>query len=187
MDDSIVRNAEHGFASFAAPRRELDAIPAYPDQPFGVNTDDVLDLSDVRNFLYLINPLQFETKAGFLNELAGTSYDALILDLEFEEAPLLAADVEQLKAKANGGTRLVLCYLSIGEAEDYRSYWDSSWSANPPEWLLEENPDWAGNYPVQYWHAEWQAIVFEMMDTVLAAGFDGVYLDRVDVYEMFED
>lgn len=187
MDDSIARNTERGFASFAAPRRELDGIPAYPDQLFGVNTNDILDLSDARNFLYLINPWQFETKGSFLTALSETNYDALILDLEFEDAPLLAADIELLKVKANGGTRLVLCYLSIGEAEDYRSYWDPAWSVNPPEWLLKENPDWEGNYPVQFWHPEWQAIVFEMMGAVLSSSFDGVYLDRVDVYEEFEN
>jgi cysteinyl-tRNA synthetase, unknown class len=187
MDDSYTRNAVHGFASFAAPRRELDVIPDYPVQPVGMNADDVIDLSDVKNFLYFINPWEFETKDSFLNALAETNYDALILDPEFDEEPILESDVKLLKVKANGGTRLVLCYLSIGEAEDYRSYWGPSWAANPPEWLLDENPDWPGNYPIQFWHSEWQAIVFEMLDDVLAAGFDGVYLDRVDVYEEFEN
>ena len=187
MDDSIARNAAHGFASFVAPSRMLDIIPDYPNPPSGVDTGDVRSLSDVGNFLYLINPWQFDTKASFLTALEGTSYDALILDLEFEDAPLSTADVEMLKVKAHGGTRLVLCYLSIGEAEDYRSYWNPTWSSNPPEWLLEENRDWPGNYPVQFWHSEWREIVFEMIDAVLAAGFDGVYLDRVDVYEDSED
>ncbi|MCK5828208.1 endo alpha-1,4 polygalactosaminidase, partial [Candidatus Bipolaricaulota bacterium] len=58
---------------------------------------------------------------------------------------------------------------------------------NPPEWLLDENPEWEGNYPVQYWHPQWRDIVFVMLDAVLEAGFDGVYLDRVDVYEEFEN
>jgi cysteinyl-tRNA synthetase len=187
MDDSYGQNATRGFVSFAAPRRELDVIPEYPAHPFEMNTDDVGDLSDVRNFLYLINPWRFETKADLLNALAATNYDALILDLEFDGTPLSAADVEMLKVKANGGTWLVLCYVSIGEAEDYRSYWNSEWTVNPPEWLLEENPDWPGNYPVQYWHPQWREIVFGMMDAVLAAGFDGVYLDRVDVYEEFKN
>lgn len=186
IDDSYVGNAAHGFASFAAPSRALDIIPDYPPTPFDMHAGDTRDLSDVGNFLYLINPGQFDTKASFLTALAETNYDALILDLEFEDAPLLAADIESLKLKANGGTRLVLCYLSIGEAEDYRSYWEPSWAANPPEWLLEENPKWPGNYPVQFWHSQWQAIVFEMVDDVLEVGFDGVYLDRVDVYEEFE-
>ncbi len=187
MDESYSNNAARGFVSFAAPSRELDAIPDDPAHPFKVHSGDVISLSDVRNFLYLINHRQFETKASFLDALAGTNYDALILDLQFDGSPLSAEDVGMLKVKANGGTRLLLCYVSIGEAEDYREYWDPGWSATPPDWLLEENPDWPGNYPVQYWHPEWQEIVFEMMDAVLAAGFDGVYLDRVDVYEEFKN
>ena len=186
MDDSYSGNAAHGFVSFAAPSRMLDIIPDYPAHPFEVHADDVISLADIRNFLYLINPWQFETKASFLDALAGTNYDALILDLEFDGAPLSAEDVGMLKVKANGGTRLVLSYVSIGEAEDYRGYWDPAWSAAPPQWLLEENPEWPGNYPVHYWHTEWREIVFRMMDAVLSAGFDGVYLDRVDVYEEFE-
>jgi cysteinyl-tRNA synthetase, unknown class len=187
VDASVALNAGHGFVSFAVPRRELDVIPDYPVQPVGMNANNVIELSDVKNFLYLINPWQFSSKTDFLTALAATNFDALILDLEFEDGPLTAADVEALKTKANGGKRLVLCYLSIGEAEDYRSYWSSTWSANPPEWLLDENPDWPGNYPVQFWHSEWQAIVLNMIDSVLAAGFDGIYLDRVDVYEEFEN
>lgn len=187
MEASYSSNAARGFVAFAAPSRELDMIPEYPAHPFNAHTGDVISLSDVRNFLYLINPWRFETKVGFLNALAATDYDALILDLEFEDAPLSTGDVEMLKVKANGGSRLILCYVSIGEAEDYRGYWDPDWAGNPPEWLLEENPDWPGNYPVQYWHPDWREIVFGMMDAVLAAGFDGVYLDRVDVYEELEN
>jgi len=186
IDDSAIRNAARGFASFAAPSRMLDVIPEYPTAPVNENAADVLTLADVGNFLYLINPERFEARTAFLDALEGTNYDALILDLEFDGHALSASDVALLKTKANGGRRLVLCYLSIGEAEDYRSYWRASWHTNPPEWLLAENPNWEGNYPVQYWHPQWRAIVFAMMNDVLAAGFDGVYLDRIDVYEEFE-
>ena len=187
MDESYSSNAARGFVSFAAPNRMLDAIPEYPIGPFNAHAGDVSSLSEVRNFLYLINPWQFESKSAFVDALAATNYDALIVDLEYEDDPLLSEDVDTLKVKANGGTRLVLCYVSIGEAEDYRGYWNPTWTTTPPEWLLEENPDWPGNYPVQYWHPDWREIVFEMMDAVMAAGFDGVYLDRVDVYEEFEN
>ncbi|TAN37800.1 MAG: hypothetical protein EPN23_04615 [Verrucomicrobia bacterium] len=42
-------------------------------------------------------------------------------------------------------------YLSIGEAGDYRGYWEKEWSAQPPTWLGAENPDWKGNFKVRYW------------------------------------
>ncbi len=39
-----------------------------------------------------------------------------------------SVEINQLKSKANGGTRLVISYISIGEAEEYRYYWNSNWN-----------------------------------------------------------
>ncbi len=48
------------------------------------------------------------------------------------------------------------------------------------------NPDWDGNYFVRYWQPEWQALMFgspeSYLDTIMAQGFDGVYLDRADAF-----
>ncbi|MCX7025064.1 MAG: endo alpha-1,4 polygalactosaminidase [Spirochaetes bacterium] len=86
------------------------------------------------------------------------------------------------------GGRKVLAYLSIGEAESYRSYFDPSWlGSDPPEWLGRENPDWEGNYKVLYWSADWQDIVFAYLDKLTEAGFDGVYLDIVDAFWHWSD
>jgi len=97
---------------------------------------------------------------------------------------------EQLKKKANGGKRLVICYMSIGEAEDYRYYWNADWVNNPPEWLDGENPDWPGNYKVKYWHTDWQNIIYgnnsSYLKKILDAGFDGVYLDIIEAFEYYE-
>jgi len=112
------------------------------------------------------------------------------MDLFHEGEPYTAAEIAGLRTKAGGGTRLVLCYVSIGEAEDYRYYWQPGWSPGNPSWLEEENPDWPGNYGVRYWDPAWQAVIFGGDDSylgrVLAAGFDGAYLDRIDAFEDFE-
>jgi len=74
----------------------------------------------------------------------------------------------------------------VGEAEDYRSYWKPAWRTSPPPWLGKENPDWPGNYPVRYWDPEWKKILLAKegpLARLIAAGFEGVYLDRVDVFE----
>ncbi len=84
--------------------------------------------------------------------------------------------------------------MSIGEAENYRWYWQRSWDANrngkpdagAPAWLGPSNPDWPGNYKVRYWDAGWQEIVYAYVDKVLDAGYDGVYLDIVDAYQYWE-
>jgi cysteinyl-tRNA synthetase len=39
---------------------------------------------------------------------------------------------------------IALAYMSIGEAEEYRFYWQPEWAYAPPAWLGPENPDWQG-------------------------------------------
>ncbi|MCD6493423.1 MAG: endo alpha-1,4 polygalactosaminidase [Archaeoglobaceae archaeon] len=80
-----------------------------------------------------------------------------------------------------------IAYISIGEAEDYRFYWKDEWFYNKPEWLGKENPEWEGNYAVKDWHEEWKRIVFQYLDKIIEQGFCGVYLDRVDAFESYNE
>ena len=189
MADSYRKNIASGYVSYAAPERNLSVVP--PGAPQNESNGIVTQLNQVQNFLYLINPEHYNNKQEFVNAIAETNYDLVIVDLFYEDAMLTNEDVEQLKMKANGGKRLVICYMSIGEAEDYRYYWNSNWNVSAPAWIAAENPDWPGNYKVNYWNTEWQDIIYRKSDSylnkVLASGFDGVYLDIIDAFEYFEE
>ncbi|MEZ5335403.1 MAG: endo alpha-1,4 polygalactosaminidase [Methanolobus sp.] len=191
VDTSYRRNSEENYISFAADSRDLDTIPDYPAEPFLVNSNNILDLGDARNFLYIINPEQFESKEEFLEALQQTDYDIILIDLFYDDETLTADDIASLKTKTNGGSRLVVAYMSIGEAEDYRYYWNDSWSIGSPEWIEAENPYWEGNYKVQYWDPEWQSVIYgdedAYLDMIQDSGFDGVYLDIIDAFEYFEE
>ena len=189
VDDAHNRCDTEGFLSFAAPSRELDLIPT--GAPPHENPFDILSLNDAKNFLYLINNEHFDNKNAFIEAVSNTNYDVIIMDLFFNDgATFTTAEVERLKQKANGGKRLVICYMSIGEAEKYRYYWHSSWKLHKPVWLTRENPSWPGNYKVRYWLPEWQDIICgpgdSYLNRILNAGFNGVYLDIVDAFEYFE-
>lgn len=191
MDQSYMLNNGAGYTGFAATQRELNVIPEYPVPINKENNTSVFGLSGVKNFLYLINPELYLKKSMFIYAVTSTNYDLLIVDLFFNEAnAFTAGEIEQLRAKANGGRRLVIAYLSIGEAEDYRWYWQSGWKPGNPAWLGSENPEWPGNFTVKYWRPEWQEIIYgnetSYLKKILDAGFDGIYLDRVDAYEYFE-
>jgi cysteinyl-tRNA synthetase len=155
-----------------------------------MNADNIDSLGDARNFLYILDPGGFNSRSDYLNAIADTNYDIIILDAFHDDEMLTAREVEQLQTKANGGHRLVIAYLSIGEAEDYRYYWQSGWHPGSPAWLAAENPDWEGNYKVRYWEQGWQDLILSGPDAYLnritAAGFDGVYLDLIDAFEYFE-
>ncbi len=93
--------------------------------------------------------------------------------------------VEMYKMKLYG--KILLSYLSIGEAENYRYYWNTAWDENPPDWLGEENSEWPGNYAVRYWYEDWQRLILGYLDRIIDEGFDGVYLDKVDEFEFWAD
>ena len=118
-------------------------------------------------------------------KLAACGRHWIVLDASFStDESWTAADLAAIRAIRAG--RKVIAYLSIGEAENYRAYWQSSWRTNAPAFLLGENPEWKGNYRVKYWQPAWQKIILAEVDRIMAAGFDGVYLDIVDGFETFE-
>lgn len=85
-----------------------------------------------------------------------------------------------LKKKANGGKRAVLAYISVGESEDYRA---DVKGKGKTSWATTKSTGWAGNRIVKYWDPEWKRIVKARVRKAMAAGYDGVYLDRIDAYE----
>jgi cysteinyl-tRNA synthetase, unknown class len=126
-------------------------------------------------------------------EIKLSPYDLVVIDYGFDRRNATAFPrevVDLMRTKPNGSKRLILAYFSIGEAENYRYYWQENWLKTRPEWLEPENPDWPGNYLVQYWHPEWQAILYgnpnAYLDRIIGAGFDGVYLDGADKFEQWK-
>lgn len=190
ITDSYAQNSSKGYFSFAADHRELDDIPAFPSPIYNADTNNINLLSDARNFLYLINPPSGFSKSDFINAVNNTDYDLIIMDLFLDDTPFNVSEIESMKHKKNGGKRLLICYMSIGEAEDYRYYWQTGWSSNKPSWLGDENPDWPGNYQVKYWEKEWQNIIYgndqSYIKRILDTHFDGVYLDIIDAFENYE-
>ena len=126
-----------------------------------------------------------KSKAEAVAKLTTCGRDWIVLDASYStDKPWTAVDLATIRAGKAG--RKVIAYLSVGEAEDYRAYWQSSWKTNPPAFLLAENPEWKGNFRVKYWNADWQKLILADVDKIMAAGFDGVYLDIVDGFETFE-
>jgi len=137
---------------------------------------------DVNDWLYQLQDI-------VLQAVGDSAYDLLVMDYSSDgtaSGEYTLAQITALKTSP-GGPKLVLAYLSIGEAEDYRYYWQSAWEPGNPDWLDAENLNWPGNYKVKYWYPEWQSIILDYLDRIMSAGFDGVYLDLVNAYEHYAD
>jgi cysteinyl-tRNA synthetase len=148
--------------------------------------------SNPASFAYILQADSFaKTKPAVFAKLKESGRDWIVLDATFAgDTPWERTDLDAIRSGKTG--RKVVAYLSIGEAEDYRSYWQSDWVSNgkrtatAPAWLGIENPEWKGNYQVKYWSADWQKLVIPAIDDAMARGFDGVYLDIVDGFQTYE-
>ncbi len=183
---------KYGFISFQGGR----SLSGIPDWIFNNNRKEVLKLDNAKNFLYLLDASKFKTRDNYLEAIKRTNYDLVVIDAFFWNKILSAKEVGDLKKKSSGKRRIVLSYLSIGEAEDYRYYWHSEWKRNPPAFLGKENSEWKGNFKVKYWMQEWKEIICGRNDgtgfgnsylkKIIDSGFDGVYLDILDAAFYFE-
>jgi cysteinyl-tRNA synthetase len=124
---------------------------------------------DVKNWRYQLAGIDPQA-------IASSSADLVVIDYAGSKGPFTRAEVEQMRRKPDGSRRLVLAYMSIGQAETYRWYWPQRSSS----WLGAKGKR---NYSVRFWLADWQKIIFEYTEKIVTAGFDGVYLDHVDEFE----
>jgi cysteinyl-tRNA synthetase len=228
---SIVRRALIGIvtlAIFAAGGALLlDASIDRGEEGASTSEEGRVRLANVTSWGYQLQHLD-------VAQVAAAPHDLIVVDETLAgsgHGRASSSDLAQLKRKPDGQRRVVLSYLSIGEAEDYRAYWRPSWVApaasstrtgglaeaatnaaaparvlprqgvaepdkplrHPttaaPAWLGPENAEWRGNYGVRYWHPDWKAMMFgspgAALDRLIVAGFDGVYLDRADVYNQW--
>ncbi|WP_166442779.1 MJ1477/TM1410 family putative glycoside hydrolase [Phragmitibacter flavus] len=149
-----------------------------------------------RSFAYVLQADQLnKNRAEATQQLATSDRDLIVMDQAYSSTANGDWTTEEIATIRSGKPdRRVVAYLSIGEAEDYRPYWQKHWDADKdgrpdptaPSFLNIENPDWKGNYRVRYWQPEWQKIILPIIDRIVAQGFDGIYLDIVDAYEFYE-
>jgi len=143
-------------------------------------------LENVRFFAYQI---QDQSWYGNLQKLIDSHYDLLVVDqtrsVKGEEGYDSKGEVARLKGSGNsaGGNKIVVCYIDVGEAESYRWYWKDEWKVGDPDWIVAPDPDgWDENYPVAFWDEEGKGIMKEAIDGIIEDGYDGIYLDWLEVY-----
>lgn len=121
--------------------------------------------------------------------------DLVVMDYASQggKVPYTADEVARMKTRRDGSKRLVVSYLSVGEGETYRWYFQKDWlsedKSKRPSWLVAPNCAWPGAWSIKFWEDGWKDIVYRgaqsYLKRIIAAGFDGVYLDRVDIFEQF--
>ena len=158
----------------------LMVLPACDSADEGEGAPGTVDrraaLKAARTWMYQIAALD---DPAAVRALAATDYPLLVLEPGNNHRPCeddsaedecaegydTAAMVAALRETPDGRRRVLLAYIDIGQAERWRTYWGSDWrpptadGPGAPDFILTFDPDgWAGNYPVAFWRAEWQAL-----------------------------
>ena len=99
-------------------------------------------------------------------------FSLFVIDVENENTVFTKEQISKLQK-----TKKVFAYLSLGDAEDYRSYWKPLWNQKKPKWLGNEHPLWKGNFSVQdLLNKEWLEITKQQLDNVISVGYDGIVI-----------
>ena len=137
--------------------------------------------------------------------LAAAAHDLLVIDFarfgevdnKFSPAEISSIKNSSQALGGDGSRKVTTAYVSIGEASEFRSYWNAAWTQNgqanspltatAPSWLGPVNPDFPESRKVRYWETAWQDEIFNAagtgwLDQVVTQGFDGAYLDIIDAY-----
>jgi uncharacterized protein (TIGR01370 family) len=109
---------------------------------------------------------------------AGT-FDVVVVDAVAQPNGYSATSPATLRALQGEGA-LVLAYLSVGTVEEWRHYAQRV----PGTWTLGPVDGWAGERYVDARNQGWRALMAREARTLAAAGFDGLYLDNLDVAEL---
>ena len=149
-----------------------------------------LNLRGVKSWAYQLQGLEEE---GAVDALVDSDYELIVVEPVRSVKEAEGFDTAGMVSRLHSEGKLVLAYLDVGEAEDYRTYWGDDWVAptadqpGQPDFLITVDPaGWSGNFPVAFWDERWKDIVIHdensLIDMVLDDGFDGVYLDWIEAY-----
>jgi cysteinyl-tRNA synthetase len=150
-------------------------------------------LDQVRHWAYNIQDVNTRRQE---QALVGSHFDMYVLEpvvteageQDFDIAGLIQAIRNHCVAE-HGFDPIILAYVDIGQAENWRWYCDGGCEIGDPDWIVANDPDgWDDNFPVQFWRNEWKNIVIyghqgrSHVEESLKAGFDGIYLDWVEAF-----
>lgn len=107
-------------------------------------------------------------------------FDLAVVDGVHQRDGSVDAAPSDVRALQKRGT-LVLSYLSVGTVEAWRHYAPKV----PAAWTLSDVDGWPNERFVDARRRGWQRIMLAEVRRLASAGFDGVYLDNLDVAEEF--
>ena len=172
------------FSEPATHAGPLNAVPKESAQ--AQNSGSVTELDQVKTLLALLDSRRFADADTMVRAVAETNYDLVVVDPFVKGGVLTKAQVRGLRQKRLGARRLVLARISLSEADDAAPYWRPDWRLGKPDWLRLVSPVDPAVIITEFWRQPWKEIVGESFKLAVDLGFDGVMLDGVEAYKVYE-
>jgi uncharacterized protein (TIGR01370 family) len=100
-------------------------------------------------------------------------------DLSIVQPDTLTSE-ELARLKAQG--KLVVAYLSVGEVEPRRPWYNDG--RVDLHWILGKDQNW-GSYYIDAGQPGWQQLMSDLTGEFVAKGYDGVFLDTLDTVDVY--
>ena len=139
--------------------------------------------------------VQYWGKSFTANHLAAAPHGVFIIETAKigASAPGNSREVlfstEEIRQIGQDGRRPVLGYLNVAKIEPYRNYWvDALAARGGRDTLVQGDVPWIGpslgpdGTLARFWTPEWEAVLTDRVDLLLAQGVDGLFLDDVLQY-----
>ena len=122
-----------------------------------------------------------------VTKIVNSNYDMVVLEPTRSDKETPNFKTKKMVKRVKNSDKIALAYIDIGEAEEWRWYFEDDWEVGDPDFIITEDPDgWSENYPVAYWRDEWKDIMIygddSALQQVLDDGFDGIYMDWIEAY-----
>jgi cysteinyl-tRNA synthetase len=167
--------------------------PDRTDANAGASRATKMTLGEVEYWGYNIQDVHTDRQ---YDQLTDSHFDLYVLEVVTTEKGMddydiggLVYDIRQHNIDVRGVDPIILAYVDVAQAENWRWYWKSAWEIGDPEWIVGGDPnDWEGNFPVAYWYNAWEDIAIyghqgrSHVQETLDAGFDGIYMDWVEAF-----
>lgn len=133
----------------------------------------------------MIESFQYQLQRERFEEIHASRADMVVVDID--DCCFTAGEIAAIAER-----RTLLSYLSIGQASNFRSYWNPAWVDESGERLpaapawLGAKCEWPGSHHVRYWDEAWLAILRQAIDRILERGYAGCVYDVVDAYAYWE-
>lgn len=151
------------------------------------NAKNIFKLADAKNILVLEDDSKYKDKYDLIKNLRDTNFDVIFISPMFhQKTPYSKEEIDSLKFKKNGTTRLVFAIMDISEANPAAYYWNKNWKIGKPEWLRRRSFINSETIITEYWNQEWEKIISRHFKSIIDSGYNGAFLTGLQNHRYFE-